>query len=90
MTDFNLYTQIVKDEISKEIDYAQKKYGHNIVFTSDELARVSNWLNGHLEYWKDYEYLIDYDENHYVFFKNLNDLNWFILSNNLTSYTINI
>ena len=90
MTDFNLYYRIAEEEILNDINDAQKKYGHCIVFTSEELARVSNWLNGRLDYWKDYEYLVDYEGNHYIFFQKLEDLNWFILSNNLTSYTINI
>ena len=90
--------QAVREAVAKgptprnpaEIEEAQKKYGHCIVFKDAELADVSNWLHGSLEYWKDYEYLVDYENNHYIFFQKVEDLNWFILSNNLTSYKVYI
>ena len=90
MTFFTMFNQSGEDQLLADIEEAQKKYGHCIVFKDAELADVSNWLHGRLEYWKDYEYLVDYENNHYIFFQKVEDLNWFILSNNLTSYKVYI
>lgn len=90
MTDFFKHCKIIEDELLDDINDAKWKYKNYIMIRHGFFHEVSNWLHGNLQYRDDYEYFIDFDENHYIFFSDTNMLLWFLLSNNLTNYTVHI
>lgn len=90
MTDFIWHAKIIEETLLNDIEDAKWKYKNFITVKDGFFHEVSNWLHGNLQYNEDYEYFIDYDNNHYIFFKDSDILLWFLLSNNLTNYTVHI